>query len=91
MTLIGFLKLSCALIFGIYLLSVNFFKRQTNRVAVERPEPEAFTFFPQKGAGMGREELEKILGVSPEPKGTEGVPRRIPLAKQRKLAKKDFP
>lgn len=94
MTLLGFLKLSCALIFGIYFLSVNLFKRSTSRATAGRPEPETFTFFTPKGEGMGRKELEKLLGAPQVGKEAEPAARRIPAAKQRKLAKmakKDTP
>jgi len=94
MTLLGFIKLSCVLIFGIYFLSVNLFKRRTSRATAGRPEPEAFTFFPKKGEGIGPRELEKLLGAPQETQEAEPVARRIPAAKRRKLAeqaKKDTP
>lgn len=87
MTLLGFLKLSCALIFGIYFLSVNLFKRSTGRSVSGRPEPEAYTFFHSKGSGMSRKELNKLLGTSQTKEEAEPAAKRIPAAKQRKLAK----
>lgn len=91
MTLLGFLKLSCAVIFVIYLGSVNLFKRGAKTSNGSRPEPDAYTFFPKKGKGISRKEVEKLLGSVSEQTVAEPSAQRIPAAKQRKLARNNQP
>ncbi|AEI52124.1 hypothetical protein Runsl_5827 (plasmid) [Runella slithyformis DSM 19594] len=58
MTLLTFIKISCAAIAGIYLISVNMFQGNNKRTG-QRPEPNSFTFFPKKNDGLSEEEFKR--------------------------------
>lgn len=104
MTFLSFIKFACAAIFVTYLIAINQFKKEDKRSAGDRPRPEDYTFFPRKGRGLEKKELQQRFGSSAQKPGgapaTAAAPTAdsgitIHAAKQRKLdrdaAKKNAP
>jgi len=60
MTLFTFIQIACIVVFIIYFLSVNLFRKEPIKTA-GRPEVGKFSFFEKKNNGMTEEEIRKAL------------------------------
>lgn len=60
MTLFTFIQTACILVFIIYFLSVNLFRKDRPKTP-GRPEAGRFSFFDKKNNGMTEEEIKKAL------------------------------
>lgn len=103
MTFLSFIQFACAAIFVTYLVAINQFKKEDRRNTGGRPQPEDYTFFPRKGQGLDRKELQRRFGSSAQKSGQSQAAgtattvngSKVHAAKQRKLdreaAKKNTP
>ena len=88
MTFLDFIQFACAAIFVTYIIAINQFKKVDKRDVGGRPQPDSFTFFPRKGQGFKKKEMERIFGPPAAEKSATiatGKSKPIPAAKQRKL------
>ena len=60
MTLLTYLQIACIVVFIIYFLSVNLFRKKHTKTA-RRPEVGKFSFFEKKNNGLTEEEIKKAL------------------------------
>ena len=60
MTLFTFIQIACIVVFIIYFLSVNLFRKDRSKTD-GRPSVGKFSFFEKKNNGMTEEEIKKAL------------------------------
>ncbi len=60
MTFFTYLQIACIVVFIIYFLSVNLFRKDRSKTA-GRPSAGKFSFFEKKNNGMTEEEIRKAL------------------------------